>query len=394
MSYSNSGRARFRARPQHRSSRGFGPQRANINRSRYINQAITLAQEVKYESKNTFDDFGLHPQIIQNIKERGYTNPTPIQDQGIPVLMQNRDIVGIANTGTGKTAAFLLPLVHKIANDNTQGALIMAPTRELALQILDELKLFAYQLNISVCLCIGGASMERQIAQLRDNPHFVIGTPGRIKDLVDRGIIDTSMFTNIVLDEVDRMLDIGFRKDISYLISRLPQERLSAFFSATMTRDVESIMQNFLREPVQISVKTTETNEHIEQDIVMITPGKSKVDVLHELLQKSEFERVIVFGRTKHGINKLERTLIDRGMHVRAIHGNKSQDARRRSLDEFKRGRVKALLATDIAARGIDVEGVTHVINFDEPQSYEDYVHRIGRTGRAGKMGKALTFIG
>jgi superfamily II DNA/RNA helicase len=158
MSYQNSGRARFRARPQQRSSRGFGPQRANINRSRYINQAITIAEEVKYESTNTFDDFGLHPQIIQNIKERGYTNPTPIQDQGIPVLMQNKDIVGIANTGTGKTAAFLLPLVHKIANDNTQGALIMAPTRELALQILDELKLFAYQLNISVCLCIGSSN--------------------------------------------------------------------------------------------------------------------------------------------------------------------------------------------------------------------------------------------
>lgn len=393
MSYNNSGRSRF-ASPQRSRFAQRNNARSSINPQRYINAAVAPAQEAPYESKHTFADFGLLPQIVDNITARGYTNPTPIQDQGIPVLLQNQDIVGIANTGTGKTAAFLLPLIHKITNDPTQGALIMAPTRELALQIVDEFRYFAKQLPLSVCLCIGGASMDRQISQLRENPHFVIGTPGRIKDLVDRGIINTSMFTNIVLDEVDRMLDIGFRKDIMYLISKLPQERLSAFFSATMTNDVAVIMHSFLKNPVHVSVKTQETNQHIQQDIIRINPGSNKVDVLHGLLIQEQFERVIVFGRTKHGINKLEQKLSERGVRVRAIHGNKSQEARRRSLEDFKRGKVQALLATDIAARGIDVQGVTHVINFDEPQSYEDYVHRIGRTGRAGKMGVALTFVG
>jgi superfamily II DNA/RNA helicase len=372
----------------------YAQQRSSINPARYVNAAVESEQEKSYEIKHAFEDFGLSPALEQNVRRRGYVTPTPIQDQAIPSLMEGRDVVGLANTGTGKTAAFLLPLIHKVLLDGNQGVLILAPTRELALQIHQEFLGFAAGLKISVALCIGGANLERQVSTLRQNPHFVIGTPGRIKDLINRGAFDTAMFANIVLDEVDRMLDIGFINDIRFLISQLPQPRHSAFFSATMSRDVEGIMHALLTDPVVVSVKTRETSDHIDQDVIRVNNGKSKVEVLHELLIQKEFEKVIVFGRTKHGINKLEQDLSARGFRVSSIHGNKSQNARQRALDQFKRGHVQALLATDVAARGIDIDGVSHVINYDEPQSYEDYIHRIGRTGRAGKVGKALTFVG
>jgi ATP-dependent RNA helicase RhlE len=392
MSYFNAGRSRsFGGRFQQRQNRG--PQRSFIHPSKYVNVAVEPQEEVMTTITHSFADFGLQPQIMTNLQQRGYDTPTLIQDQAIPALMEGRDVVGIANTGSGKTAAFLLPLIDKISRDPNQGALIVAPTRELAVQILDEFRLFAAGLKISVCLCIGGANLDRQMDHLRNNPHFVIGTPGRLKDLINRNAMDTSMFTNIVLDEVDRMLDIGFVRDIKFLIAHLPQERQSAFFSATTTRETDEIMRTLLRDPVSVSVKTSDTSEHISQDVIRLKPGENKIDKLHQLLTQQEFSKVIVFGRTKHGINKLEEHLANRGVRVSSIHGNKTQNARQRSLDLFKRGNVQALLATDVAARGIDIEGVTHVINFDEPQSYEDYIHRIGRTGRAGRRGKALTFI-
>ncbi|HAV15183.1 MAG TPA: hypothetical protein DCX25_02545 [Candidatus Pacebacteria bacterium] len=378
----------FQFRAQSRRQMG-----AYIAPSRYVQAAQAPEQEVPYQPTHAFIDFGFDGQILANVQRHGYTTPTPIQDQAIPALMEGKDVVGIAQTGTGKTAAFLLPLLNKVLLDSNQGVLILAPTRELALQITEEFHAFAARLPVSSCLCIGGMNIERQILQLRNNPHFVIGTPGRIKDLIQRNVFDTSMFTNIVLDEVDRMLDIGFRQDIRFLISKLPPKRHAAFFSATLNGEADAIARTFLTDPVMIQVHKKETHQHIEQDIVRVQPGQNKIDVLHQLLLRAEFRKVMVFGRTKHGINKLEEMLAYRGVRVASIHGNKNQNARQRSLEAFKSGRVQALLATDIAARGIDVEDVTHVINFDEPQSYDDYVHRIGRTGRAGKMGKALTFV-
>lgn len=384
------GRARsFRARPQ----RSFQPRRAFIKHDRYINTAVPQTQQEVYVNTYTFDNLGLDQSVLANIKKHGYTNPTPIQDQAIPALMEGKDVVGIANTGTGKTAAFLLPFIHKALQDPDQGVMIIAPTRELAVQINDEFKAFAQNLPLSVTLCIGGGNLHLQMKQLRDNPHFVIGTPGRLKDVIQRGVLRTEMFSNIVLDEVDRMLDIGFRKDIKFLIAQLPEQRHSAFFSATMNYETEEIMHDLSKKPVRISVKKTETNNHIDQSIISVKPGENKVDVLHKLLSEPDCTKAIVFGRTKHGINKLEKLLFQRGLRVTAIHGNKNQNARQRSLQDFKRNKVQALLATDVAARGIDVDDVTHVINYDEPQTYDDYVHRIGRTGRAGKMGKAITFI-
>jgi ATP-dependent RNA helicase RhlE len=385
---SRGGFNRFQSRGQNR-----GPQPTYINPSRYVNKAVEKEDIEQVEIKNTFEDFQVHTQLMKNIRSHNYVTPTVIQDQAIPAILQGRDVVGIANTGTGKTAAFLIPLINKVAENLDEGVLIVVPTRELAVQIAEEFQMLAAGMRIGMILCVGGVSSEPQIRALRNNPHFVIGTPGRLKDLANRHFLDTSMFTNIVLDEVDRMLDIGFVHDIRFLISQLPTERSSYFFSATMNRETEDIMRSFLKDPVRVSVRTRETSEHIHQDVVKIHPGQNKIDVLHELLLQAEFERVIVFGRTKHGIDKLEKVLREKGVRVTAIHGNKSQNARQRSLQEFKRGRFKALLATDVAARGIDIDDVSHVINFDEPNSYEDYIHRIGRTGRAGKTGKALTFV-
>lgn len=383
----------YGASRQRRPFQSRRPMGAYIAPSRYIQAAQALEQEVPYQATHAFIDFGFDGRLLSNVVQHGYTTPTPIQDQAIPALMLGRDVVGIANTGTGKTAAFLLPLLNKVLLDSKQGVLILAPTRELALQIADEFKLFASRLPISHCLCIGGMNIDTQIGRLRDNPHFVIGTPGRIKDLIQRNAFNPLMFTNIVLDEVDRMLDIGFRQDIRFLISKLPPKRHAAFFSATMNADTDAIARTFLTDPLMIQIRSKVTSQHIQQDVIRMQPGQNKIDVLHQLLLQVEFKKVMVFGRTKHGINKLEEILSSRGVRVSSIHGNKNQNARQRSLQAFKLGRVQALLATDVAARGIDVEDVSHVINFDEPMTYDDYVHRIGRTGRAGKMGKALTFV-
>lgn len=404
MLYAHSGRYRApssfgsRSPDRRRSDRGHAGFRQNttqIASHRYINQIATAIAPVEQAaSQHQFADFGLDQRIVANVLSHGYGDPTPIQDQIIPHFLAGKDVVGIANTGTGKTAAFLLPLLNKVLLDNKQGVLIVAPTRELAAQIRDELVKFAKGLPVSMSLCVGGVGIQPQIRAVARNPHFVIGTPGRIKDLVNRGALKTASYNNVILDEVDRMLDIGFIHDIRFLIERMPAVRQSGFFSATMTNQVRPIMQSFLHDPVTVSVETVKTSTHIHQDIIRITPGQSKAEVLHDLLVQAEFSRVIVFGRTKHGINKLERILAEKGHRVCAIHGNKSQNARQYALQQFKLGHTKTLLATDVAARGIDIDGVTHVINYDEPNCYEDYIHRIGRTGRAGKGGKALTFVG
>ncbi|HZZ98806.1 MAG TPA: DEAD/DEAH box helicase [Candidatus Saccharimonadia bacterium] len=372
----------------------MGPQPKYIDPARYVRKALpSLEPEQKIAITHSFTEFGLNEQLMHNVTSHGYVTPTPIQDQAIPYMMQGKDVVGIANTGTGKTAAFLLPLMNKVIEQPNEGVLIIVPTRELASQIADEFKVFVRGLPISMTLCVGGVNLNPQIWALEKNPHFVIGTPGRLKDLIGRKALDTSKFANIVLDEVDRMLDIGFLHDIRDIVSQLPKPRHSYFFSATMTRDVDSIMRSFLTDPVTVTVKSQEAANLIDQDVIRVQVGKNKIQVLADLLSQPDFEKVIVFGRTKHGINSLEVALSSMGLRVSAIHGNKSQNARQHALDMFKRGRVKALLATDVAARGIDIDGVTHVINFDEPNSYEDYTHRIGRTGRAGKVGKALTFV-
>lgn len=359
--------------------------------SMLVKKAEVQVEEV-YTPKHNFADFEVVPQLKANIVAKGYITPTPIQDQAIKPLLEGRDVVGLANTGTGKTAAFLIPLINKVVKDNTQRVLIVAPTRELAVQIEQEFRQFARGLNIYSVLCIGGVSINPQIFQLRRNPQFVIGTPGRLKDLENQRRLNFGSFRTIVLDEVDRMLDMGFINEVKYIVGRLSSPRQSLFFSATLPSNAQSVMGEFLKDPVIISVKTRESAANVDQDVVRLN-GREKIDVLHDLLVQEHFQKVLVFGRTKWGTEKLARALERKGHRVAAIHGNKNQSQRQRAIDSFKANRVQVLLATDIASRGLDINDVSHVINYDLPESYEDYIHRIGRTGRANKKGIALTFV-
>lgn len=372
----------FRARRQPRS----------FNPSFFINQTPQKSRLDVVAIKHDFADFPVTDQIKLNAKNKGYLIPTPIQDQVIPLVIAGQDVVGVANTGTGKTAAFLIPLIDKVYKNNHDKVLVITPTRELATQIEAEFVTLARNLRLYSALCIGGAAMGQQIKHLRQNPQFVIGTPGRLKDLQKRRILQLSNFTIFVLDEVDRMLDMGFIHDIQHLISFLPQKRQSLFFSATIEGKVKDVMAGFLRNPVIISVKTGAVADNVNQEIVRLN-GRNKIDVLHDLLIKPGFDRVLVFGRTKWSMEKLARTLIERGFKATAIHGNKTQGQREKALRQFKNGEVKILLATDVAQRGLDIANVTHVINFDLPETQDDYIHRIGRTGRADKQGIAITLV-
>jgi superfamily II DNA/RNA helicase len=361
-----------------------------------VNSFIHKAKETTAQQDaptSSFSDFNISENLKRNITQHGYVTPTLIQEQTIPHIIEGKDVIGIANTGTGKTAAFLIPLVNKVFKDKNERVLIVTPTRELAVQIIDEFRIFSGGMNLDATLCIGGANMRRQEDRLRYLPNFVIGTPGRLRDLIRRNRLNLSGFNNVVLDEVDRMVDIGFIADVKYFISLLPMKRQSLFFSATVSNKVNEILGNFVTNPVKISVKRQDTGENIDQDVIRVNGNNNKQDVLHDLLKKEGFDKVLIFGRTKWGIEKLTRVLIDRGFKAASIHGNKTQGQRQRALEAFRENEVRILLATDVASRGLDIEDVTHVINYDAPESYDDYVHRIGRTGRAGKKGIALTFV-
>ena len=343
--------------------------------------------------ERSFADFNLVSPLKANIASKGYTKLTPIQVQSIDPIMQGKDLVGTANTGTGKTAAFLIPIINNIFKDRKNRALIITPTRELAVQINEEFRAFSQNMQIYSALLIGGSNMYRQVNDLRRNPQVVIGTPGRLKDLIQRKTLNLQNFSIFVLDEVDLMVDIGFINDIKFFCGFLPPVRQSLFFSATISSKIREILQSFVQNPVTVSVKQQDTAENVNQNIIKVVSRERKVEQLHDLLIKDGFDKVLIFGKTKHGIEKLNRELEFRGFKVGSIHGNKRQSQRQRVLQSFKQNQIQILLATDVASRGLDIDDVTHVINYDLPQTYDDYVHRIGRTGRAGKMGEALTFI-
>jgi superfamily II DNA/RNA helicase len=361
--------------------------------SKFVNKAVITEEVTKFIPEHRFADFVLDERIKKNIADKGYVEPTPIQDRAIPHVLRGQDVVGIANTGTGKTAAFLIPLINKRLAAGQGRVLIMVPTRELALQIFDEFKGFAKGLGMYAAVCVGGASIGTQIRELSRRPQFVIGTPGRLKDLLERKALKLSDFSAAILDEADRMLDMGFINDMRTILALLPSPRHTLFFSATLSPEIEKLIGEFLKEPVRISVKTRDTSATIDQDVVRVPRGAEKLQVLHDLLISPGFDKVLIFGRTKHGVERLSKQLVARGIKSESIHGNKSQGQRVRALDYFKKDHVQVLCATDVAARGLDINGVSHVINYDLPNTHEDYIHRIGRTGRAGKKGKALTFI-
>ncbi len=398
MQQSHSGANRRRRPPVAHSSRPAHKKRprptSSIHPSKFINKAIAPEADTPYVPTNTFHDFGLNSRIVKNLDFLGFVAPSEIQDRCIPPTLLGKDTIGLANTGTGKTAAFLLPIIDRLsANRELDSVLILAPTRELAQQIDEEFRRFAAGLKLYSTLVVGGQNINRQIQQIKRGPHIVIGTPGRVKDLISRRVLRLGTTTTFVLDEADRMCDMGFEKDIRTIEAELPKQRQTLCYSATMTRNVQTIMEEFMTDPETISVIKQATNDHIEQNIVAFEDKSQKVDLLIDILSKDSVEKVLVFGETKYGVQRLADAVTKSGIPSEAIHGNKSQSQRERALKKFKDGTVNVLVATDVAARGLDIPNVTHVINFDIPQVYDDYIHRIGRTGRAGKSGTALTFV-
>jgi len=370
-----------------RTNRSFDP-RSVIGK---IQQTTSTTADV-YEIQNKFSDFVLNTKLSENITSHGYTKPTPIQDRAIPKILSGLDVVGLANTGTGKTAAFLIPLINKVCLNRGSRVLIITPTRELASQISKEFKSFSAGLGINFTTCIGGLSIRHQINELDRNPHFVIGTPGRLLDLFERKKVDFGRFDSIVLDEVDRMLDMGFINDINKIISKFPKERQSLFFAATLDEKGKGVMRRFVNNPTMISVKITETRDNIKQDIVEIK-GRHKPTVLRDLLREKDVSKALIFMKTKRSANDLLQNLSHNGFRVAVMHGNKSQNQRQKALDMFRQGGVDVLIATDVAARGLDINDISHVVNYDLPESYEVYIHRIGRTGRGNKNGTAITLV-
>jgi len=366
----------------------------DIDINRFINKAGAKEKAEVFTPRYSFSDLEIQDVLKQSITKRGFSNPTPIQDQTIPLILEGKDVVGLANTGTGKTAAFLIPMINKILKNPQEKILIVVPTRELAIQIQEEFFAFCKKMNILSVVVVGGANAQSQIRQLNSRHNAVIGTPGRLKDLIGRKKINLSQFKNVVLDEADRMLDMGFINDVKWMLSMVDKNRQIMLFSATFSSEVKNLSNQFLSNPHQVSIQSKEISSQINQDIVKINAQMDKVDTLHKLLVQDDFEKVLIFTRTKHGADKLSKKLYQKGLRSEAIHGDKSQNKRQRALSMFKEKLVKILIATDVASRGLDIPNVSHVINYDVPSTYDDYIHRIGRTGRADQRGTALTFIG
>lgn len=345
-----------------------------------------------------FKELNLIEPLLKALEKEGYTNPTPIQEKTIPLLLEGKDVIGIAQTGTGKTAAFVLPILQKLEEKyskvraTTPKALILAPTRELALQIHDSFKTYGSFLNLKSMSAFGGVGIYPQIKSLKFGVDILIATPGRLLDIMNQGKVNLKDIQFLVLDEADRMLDMGFLKDVSKIISALPSERHSLFFSATMSNEITELTRRFLKNPTRIEVTPQSTPvERIDQ-CVFFVDQINKNELLLDLISQQKIERAIVFVSAKYKADRIAQFLERNGVSADAIHGNKSQSQRTWALNNFKTGKVKVLVATDIAARGIDIENIGHVINYDMPNEPENYVHRIGRTARAGTEGTAYSF--
>jgi ATP-dependent RNA helicase RhlE len=353
----------------------------------------------KHSLLTSFQDFGLADPISRALKEENYLTPTPIQAQTIPLALAGRDVVGIAQTGTGKTAAFALPILHRLLANRTKPqpkscrVLVLSPTRELSGQILDSFNAYGRHLRLTSTLAIGGVPMGRQVRSVMPGVEILVATPGRLLDLVQSNGLKLNQVEFLVLDEADRMLDMGFINDIRKIVAKLPLKRQTLFFSATMPKDIAELAEAMLRDPARVAVTpVSSTVERITQRIVQLD-YTAKPAFLAQLLKEETVDRALVFTRTKHGADKVVKGLAKTGIKAEAIHGNKSQNHRERVLSAFRSGEIRTLVATDIAARGIDVEGVSHVVNFDLPNVAETYVHRIGRTARAGANGVAISLV-
>ena len=347
----------------------------------------------------SFSNLGLCAELLRAIKEEGYTTPTAIQSKSIPVILSNKDVLAAAQTGTGKTAGFTLPLLQRLKTSYSKDkkshvrALILTPTRELAAQVAQSVETYGKYLPFKSAVIFGGVGINPQISLLKKGVDIVIATPGRLLDLVSQNCLDLTKIEFFVLDEADRMLDMGFINDIKKVLAIIPKQRQNLLFSATFSDDIKKLADSLLNSPVLIeAAKANSTSHKVEQSVHLVDRERKKELLLH-LVNKNNWKQVLVFTRTKHGANKLSEALVKDGITSAAIHGNKSQGARTKALDDFKAGNVRVLVATDIAARGIDIDNLPHVINFELPNIAEDYVHRIGRTGRAGNTGEAISLV-
>jgi superfamily II DNA/RNA helicase len=361
-----------------------------------INKMIqnTSAEITKpIEITHCFADFNLGEIIKKNLSKKGYVTPTPIQDQAIIPIMEGHDLVGLAGTGTGKTAAFLLPLIDKVAKDKSQNVLIIAPTRELAIQIEDEFRQFSWGMQIFSAICVGGSPVFKQVRSMQRKPNFIIGTPGRLKDLAERRIINFGSFENVVIDEVDRMMDMGFIDDIKEMLQMTPHTRQTLFFSATMPPKIKMLISQFSNNPVYVEFAVGMPTKNVNQDVIRVRDRAMKFTQLQEILSGEEVKKALIFIETKIEVDRITSNLISEGFKVESIHGDKRQHQRTRAIQNFQNSSTKILVATDVAARGLDIKGITHVINYTTPQTYDDYVHRVGRAGRGDNKGFAYTFV-
>ena len=344
---------------------------------------------------DAFAALGLTHELVRAVAQEGYTRPTPIQQRAIAPVLEGRDLLGCAQTGTGKTAAFVLPVLQRLARSARTGkvrSLIVAPTRELAIQIDERITAYGRHLGLRHTVIYGGVGQRAQEEALRRRPDIVVATPGRLLDLMEQGFVRLDAVEVLVLDEADRMLDMGFIHDVRRIVAAVPKERQTLLFSATIPTEIARLVSSVLRDPVRVDIAPEVTTaERVEQSVYFVAKS-DKRHLLEHLLREERAERSIVFTRTKHGANRLAEQLTRGGLKAEAIHGNKSQGARERALEGFRSGTLPVLVATDLAARGIDVDGVSHVFNFDLPNVPESYVHRIGRTGRAGASGRAIAF--
>ncbi|WP_300318825.1 DEAD/DEAH box helicase [Idiomarina sp.] len=350
------------------------------------------------QNQSSFQSLGLNDNILRAVTECGYTTPTPIQEQAIPTVMKGHDLLAAAQTGTGKTAGFTLPLLHNLSSKKTEGkpvirALILTPTRELAAQVEDNLNTYAKYTGLKSLVIFGGVGINPQINALRRGVDILVATPGRLLDHSRQGTVDLSKIDVLILDEADRMLDMGFIHDIKKVMKLIPEQRQTLLFSATFSKEIKALAQQFMHQPKLVEVaRQNAAADTIEQRVYPVDK-KRKRELLSYLIGSRNWRQVLVFTRTKHGANRLATQLTDDGLPAMAIHGNKSQGARTKALEQFKAGKLRVLVATDIAARGIDIDELPHVINFELPQVAEDYVHRIGRTGRAGSEGEAASLV-
>lgn len=366
----------------------------SLNPDLFIKKAGSVAKK-EYKSFRLIDQLPVSRSIITNLQNKGYTSPTEIQDKTIDAILSGKNLMGLAQTGTGKTGAFLIPLIHNLLQKETMfQVLVVSPTRELAMQIDAEFKSIAVGLHLySTCL-IGGTSVQRDVSNLRKPSHIVVGTPGRIADMVRQRALRLNTFTILVLDEFDRLLDMGFATEIQRLVDGMINRRQTILFSATEDKSQRKLIGELLDNPYEVRVRNENIcADNIEQDIVTVKDGEKKIDLLLKMVRDKSFEKVLVFADTKRVVSRICRDLRNGGIKVDEIHGDKSQNYRIKALDSFKNRKIQVLVATDVAARGLDISHVSHVINFQQPKDMESYIHRIGRTGRAGASGKALTFI-